>query len=53
MFIKSLVSSGEFANPVMGISKPLFNINCKEYNLSREWEMADEEFNAKTPMDSN
>jgi hypothetical protein len=40
IFIKSSVSKGELANPVVGISTPLFNNNCKENNLSLDCVMA-------------
>jgi hypothetical protein len=40
ILIKSLVSNGELAKPVVGIPIPLFNNNCKENNLSLDCVMA-------------
>ena len=53
IFIKSSVSKGEFANPVVGISTPFLSNNCNENNLSRDCVMAAAEFKQYTFMASN
>ena len=53
ILIKSSVSKGELANPVVGMSTPLFNNNCSENSLSLDCVIAEALFKANTFKASN
>ncbi|MNH33353.1 hypothetical protein D3C79_938590 [compost metagenome] len=53
IWIKSGMSSGEWAKPVIGRPMPRRDSNCSERSLSRERAMATDSLSGYTPIISN